>query len=350
MDKYQPIRFVHTLSSLMHSTFFNLKKVQDVYDKYKDAESKVLSELHQIILMDKDGTCNLHEEIDNMNLKIAKLQKITVPGETTTLRMDNIDKQSAQFELDSPTIKAPKITVVKAPPVKHATMDQEQLQAKFLKIQENEGHASPKNVTKRKSSAMLMVAEEEAFDRKYTVIQRAINSRMQERQKSKLGSMNNSQSTSDLDSQIERDKALAKGIETLVSNPDHDLNEEQMLEKKLDALRSELKEYVIDELYKMKKVLRDSYDSEAQVLLKRITNIECEVKDSRAYITQLHSEFELHAQIQQRENSRSKSPTQSIVQASLMKSLESKFNQLTHVVEKLIDLNQMNQSKSGANS
>jgi len=36
-----------------------------------------------------------------------------------------------------------------------------------------------------------------------------------------------------------------------------------MLEKKLDALRSELKEYVIDELYKMKKVLRDSYDSEA---------------------------------------------------------------------------------------
>jgi hypothetical protein len=66
IDKYQPIRIQHQISSLMHSTFYKVESLEQLYDKFVNAETNLFNELHSIMLLDKSKT-DIQTLILNLN-------------------------------------------------------------------------------------------------------------------------------------------------------------------------------------------------------------------------------------------------------------------------------------------
>ena len=66
VDKYYPVRIVHQMSSIFRSVFHNVRYVEELHEKYEEAESLMLDELHQILIMDT-GRADLAEVIEHMN-------------------------------------------------------------------------------------------------------------------------------------------------------------------------------------------------------------------------------------------------------------------------------------------
>ena len=71
IEKYQPIRIQHHLSSIMRQTLTGVDDFDTMFARFEEAESAMFEELHQILLMD-GGRADIAATIENMNMNIAK--------------------------------------------------------------------------------------------------------------------------------------------------------------------------------------------------------------------------------------------------------------------------------------
>lgn len=60
----------HQISTILRSTFHNVSYVEELHEKYEEAESLMLDELHQILIMDT-GRADLSDVIERMNFQVA---------------------------------------------------------------------------------------------------------------------------------------------------------------------------------------------------------------------------------------------------------------------------------------
>lgn len=84
IDKYQPIRIQHHISTILRATLHDVGNFKHLYEKFEEAESGMFDELHQILLMD-GGRADVTEMIERMNLNIARAERIGV-GSSKQLR------------------------------------------------------------------------------------------------------------------------------------------------------------------------------------------------------------------------------------------------------------------------
>ena len=75
VDKYAPIRVQHQLSSIFRAAFYDLKSLDDLFDRYERAESAKFEELHQILFLDS-GKADIVSAIEKMNLHVAGQQML----------------------------------------------------------------------------------------------------------------------------------------------------------------------------------------------------------------------------------------------------------------------------------
>jgi hypothetical protein len=63
------------ISSIFRSTFHGATLVEELHEKYEEAESLMLDELHHILIMDT-GRADIADIIEKMNYQVAVAQKV----------------------------------------------------------------------------------------------------------------------------------------------------------------------------------------------------------------------------------------------------------------------------------